>query len=84
MIWYWHAMWRRTGPSYKEACCSVVGVVALSGLSHVSAHAIDVHPTAKQIQTALDQGKEAAQKGVLRIVLCAVRSNRRSPFQRDF
>ena len=39
-----------------------VGVVALSALAHVSAHAIDVHPTAKQIQTALDQGKEAAQK----------------------
>ena len=39
-----------------------VGVVALSGLPHVSAHAIDVHLTAAQIQTALDQGKEAAQK----------------------
>ena len=39
-----------------------MGVVALSCLPHVSAYAIDVHPTAKQIQTALDQGKEAAQK----------------------
>ena len=39
-----------------------VGVVALSCFPHVSAHAIDVHPTAEQIQTALDQGKEAAQK----------------------
>ena len=39
-----------------------VGVVALSVLPHVSAHAIDVHPNAAQIQTALDQGKEAAQK----------------------
>ena len=39
-----------------------VGVVALSFLPHVSAHAIDVHPTVEQIQTALDQGKEAAQK----------------------
>jgi hypothetical protein len=39
-----------------------VGVVALSCLPHVSAHAIDVLPTAEQIQTALDQGKEAAQK----------------------
>ena len=39
-----------------------MGVVVLSGLPHVSAHAIDVHPTAEQIQTALDQGKEAAQK----------------------
>jgi hypothetical protein len=40
-----------------------VGVVALSCLSHVSAHAIEVLPTAEQIQTALDQGKAAAQKG---------------------
>ena len=39
-----------------------VGVVVLSCLPHVSAHAIDVHPTVGQIQTALDQGKEAAQK----------------------
>jgi hypothetical protein len=39
-----------------------VGVVALSCLPQVSAHAIDVHPTAEQIQTAFDQGKEAAQK----------------------
>ena len=39
-----------------------VGVVALSCLAHVSAHAIDVHPTAEQIQAALEQGKEAAQK----------------------
>jgi len=39
-----------------------LGVVALSCLPHVSAHAIDVHPTAEQIQAALDQGKEAAQK----------------------
>ena len=39
-----------------------LGVVVLSCLPHLSAHAIDVHPTAEQIQTALDQGKEAAQK----------------------
>jgi hypothetical protein len=39
-----------------------VGVVALSCLPHVSAHAIDLQPTMEQIQTALDQGKEAAQK----------------------
>jgi hypothetical protein len=39
-----------------------LGVVVLSCLPHVSAHAIDVHPTAEQIQIALDQGKEAAQK----------------------
>ena len=38
-------------------------VAALSGLLHVPAYAIDVNPTAQQIQTALDQGKEAAQKG---------------------
>jgi hypothetical protein len=41
-----------------------VGVVALSCLPHVSAYAIDVSPTAEQIQTALDQGKEAAEKGM--------------------
>ena len=39
-----------------------VGVVALSCLALVSAHAIDVQPTAEQIQAALEQGKEAAQK----------------------
>ncbi len=39
-----------------------VGVVALSCLGLVSAHAIDVQPTAEQIQAALEQGKEAAQK----------------------
>ena len=41
-----------------------VGVIALSCLPHVSAHAIDVHPTAEQIRTALDQGKEAAEKRI--------------------
>ena len=39
-----------------------VGIVALSCLPHASAHALDVHPTAVQIQTALDQGKEVAEK----------------------
>ena len=39
-----------------------VGIVALSCLPHVSAHALDVNPTAVQIQTALDQGKEVAEK----------------------
>ena len=39
-----------------------VGVVGLSNLLHVSASAIEVHPTVEQIQVALDQGKEAAQK----------------------
>lgn len=41
-----------------------VGMVALSGLPSVPAQAIDVHPTAERIQTALDQGKEAALKGM--------------------
>ena len=40
-----------------------LGIAAVSALPHVSAHAIEVHPTAKQIQAALDQGKQAAQKG---------------------
>jgi hypothetical protein len=39
-------------------------VAALSGLLHVPAYAIDVHPTVERIQTALDQGKEAALKGM--------------------
>lgn len=39
-----------------------MGVVALSGFPHLSAHAIDAHPTAEQIQAALKLGKEAAQK----------------------
>jgi hypothetical protein len=39
-----------------------LGVVVLSCLSHVPAHAIEAHPTAAQIQAALDQGKEAAKK----------------------
>ena len=37
-------------------------IVALSCLLPLFAHAIDVHPTAEQIQAALDQGKAAAQK----------------------
>ena len=37
-------------------------VAALSCLPHASAHAIDVHPAAEQIQAALNQGKEAAEK----------------------
>jgi hypothetical protein len=39
-----------------------MGVVALSDFPLVSAHAIDAHPTAEQIQDALKLGKEAAQK----------------------
>jgi hypothetical protein len=38
-------------------------VAALSCLPHAAAYAIDVHLTAQQIQAALAQGKEAAQKG---------------------
>ena len=38
-------------------------VAALSCLPHLSAHAIEVNPAAQQIQTALAQGKDAAQKG---------------------
>lgn len=45
-----------------KAMLLCVGVVALSGLLAVPAHAIDVHLTEQQIQTALDQGKEAARK----------------------
>lgn len=51
---------RPTGRLRRMLLC--VGVVALSCLPHVSALAIDVHPTVEQIQSALDQGKEAAQK----------------------
>ncbi len=39
-------------------------VAALSCLPHVPAHAIEVHLTAERIQTALEQGKEAALKGM--------------------
>jgi hypothetical protein len=41
-----------------------VGIVVLSTLPSLSAHAIDVHPTAKQIQTAIRHGNEAAQNGM--------------------
>ncbi len=39
------------------------GLVVVSCVSPVTAYAIEVHPTAAQIQAALDQGKEAAQQG---------------------
>ena len=51
-----------TGRLKRMLLC--VCVVALSGRLHVPAYAIDVHPTAQQIQTALDQGIEAARKGM--------------------
>ena len=38
------------------------GLVALSCAASVTAYAIDVHPSSAQIQAALEQGKEAAQK----------------------
>jgi hypothetical protein len=54
-------MWVRQVHRFKSMWLCA-GVVALSCIPHGWAHAIDVHPTAEQIQTALDQGKEAAQK----------------------
>lgn len=40
-----------------------VGVLASSGLfPHVLTHAIEVRPTAEEIQAALDRGKDAAQR----------------------
>ncbi len=41
-----------------------VGLVAMSPLLYVSAHAIEVRPTAEHIQAALDQGIKAAKKGM--------------------
>ena len=41
-----------------------VGIVGLSAFPYVSVHAIEVRPTAEQIQTALDQGIKAAKKGM--------------------
>ena len=61
MIWYCMIMWVAQ-VHRQRGMLLCVGVVALSCLSHASAHAIDVFPTAGQIQTALDQGKEAAEK----------------------
>src|SRR6185295_14184214 len=62
MIWYWHSMWVMQAHRQKRMLW-YMGTVALSVLFHVSAYAIDVHPTAKQIQTAIEQGNEAAEKG---------------------
>jgi hypothetical protein len=39
-----------------------VSVVVLTCFPHAAAQAIDVHPTAAQVQMALDRGNEAAQK----------------------
>jgi hypothetical protein len=53
-------MWVMQAHSQKRMLW-YVGTVALSVLSHVSAHAIDVNPTAKQVQIALNEGKHAAE-----------------------
>jgi len=54
---------RKLRPTGRLKCMLFcVGAVVVSGLPHGSAYAIDVHPTAEQIQIALDRGKEAAQK----------------------
>src|SRR5262245_32438437 len=46
----------------KQTMFLCVGVVALSSLLAVPVSAIEVHPTAEQVQVALNRGKEAAQK----------------------
>ena len=61
VIWYWHGMRGIQSHSPRTFLLSL-GMVTLSILAHVSAHGIDVHPTMEQIQTALNNGKEAAQK----------------------
>ena len=53
-----------------------VGVLASSGVAHMPAHAIVVHPTAEEVQVALDQGKEAAQRqSPPDTFLCSIRSH---------
>jgi hypothetical protein len=52
----------RVAQGHKQSSLLLcAGVVALSSLPHVSAYAIEVHPTEEQIHTALDQGKKAGQ-----------------------
>lgn len=51
---------RSTGRSRR--ICVFACAIALSCLPCTSAYAIDVHLTAEQVQAALAQGKEAAQK----------------------
>ena len=63
MIWYWHAYMWVAQVHRQRSMLLCVGIVALSALSPLSAHAIELHPTAKQIQTAIDQGNEAAEQG---------------------
>ncbi len=48
----------------QQGSLLVVGMVELSTLPALSAHSIDLHPTAKQSQKAINQGKVAAQQGI--------------------
>ena len=57
-----HAAQRLRSTDRLKSLLLCLGVLVSSSLPHLSAHAIDVHPTAEQIQIALDQGKEAGQK----------------------
>jgi hypothetical protein len=52
-----------TGDWLRRTVLSM-GVLALSGVAPVTAHAIDVHPTAEEVQAALNRGKEAAQRQI--------------------
>jgi hypothetical protein len=61
MIWYCHTMWVMQAHSQRRMLW-YVAIVALTVLFHVSAHAIEVNPTGKQIQKAVDEGKQAAEK----------------------
>ena len=63
MIWYWHVNMGVAQVHRQRIMLLCVGIIGLSALLNVPAHAIEVHPTAQQIQTAIDQGNEAAKKG---------------------
>jgi hypothetical protein len=57
-----HAAQRLWPTGWLRETVLSVGILASSGFAPVSAHAIDVHPTVEEVQVALDQGKEAAQR----------------------
>ena len=57
-----HAAQRLWPTGWLRETVLSVGVLASSGFAPVSAHAIAVHPTVEEVQVALDQGKEAAQR----------------------
>jgi hypothetical protein len=57
-----HAAQRLPPTGWLKSLWLCLGVLVSSSLGHMSAHAFDVHPTAEQIQIALDRGKEAGQK----------------------